>query len=62
MPGFMSIVMQLIRTTILTSKGNWSGAPFSYFFIIHPRKKNLNENDVEFELSIGHALVLFQFF
>ena len=25
-------------------------------------KKNLNQNDVEFDLSIGHALILFQFF
>ena len=33
------------------------GPPFPTFFIIHPRKKKLNQNDVEFDLSIGHALV-----
>ena len=37
-------------------------APFHIFFIIHPRKKNVNQNDVELDFSIGHALVLFQFF
>ena len=36
--------------------------PFGNFFITHPRKKNLNQNDVEFDFSIGHALVLFPFF
>ena len=38
------------------------GAPFSYFFIIHPRKKFLNQNDIEFDFSLGHALVLSPFF
>ena len=38
------------------------GPPFCKFFIIHPRKKNLNQNDVEFDLNIGHALVHFIFF
>ena len=32
------------------------GPPFHKIFIIHPTKKNLNQNDVEFDLSIGHAL------
>ena len=34
---------------------------FHKIFIIHSMKKNY-QNDVEFDLSIGHALVLFQFF
>ena len=38
------------------------GPPFHNFFIIHPRKKVLNQNDVEFHFSKGHALVLFCFF
>ena len=38
------------------------GPPFRKIFIIHPRKKNLNQNDVEFDFSTGHALVLFPFF
>ena len=36
-------------------------APFRNFFIIHPRKKHVNQNDVEFDFSIGHALVFFCF-
>ena len=31
-------------------------------FLFTLGKKYLNQNDVEFDLSIGHALVLFQFF
>ena len=38
------------------------GPKFPIFFIIHPRKKKSNQNDVEFDFSIGHALVVFQFF
>ena len=38
------------------------GLPFYKIFIVHPRKKKLNQNDVEFDLSIGHALVPFLFF
>ena len=38
-----------------------AGPPFHKFFIIQPRKNFLNQNDVEFDLSIGHALVLFPF-
>ena len=37
-------------------------ALFHKFFIILHRKKNLKQNDVEFDFSIGHALVLFPFF
>ena len=40
--------------------GMWP--PSCKFFIIHPRNKNLNPNDAEFDLSMGHALVLFLFF
>ena len=36
--------------------------PFPKIVIIHPRKKNWNQNDVEFDFSIGHALVFFSFF
>ena len=35
--------------------------PFLNFFIIDHRKK-INQNDVEFDLSIGHALPLFSDF
>ena len=38
------------------------GPIFLNVFIIHPRKKLLNQNDVEFDVNVGHALVLFQFF
>ena len=39
-----------------------AGPPFCKIFIIHPRKFFLNQNYVEFDLSIGHARVLFPFF
>ena len=61
MPGVMSIAMKSIRTTLLTLKETGVGPPFPKTFIIHPRKKK-NQNDVEFEFSIGHAFVLFDFF
>ena len=38
-----------------------AGPPVHNFFIIHPRIFFLNQN-VEFDLSIGHALVLFPIF
>ena len=38
------------------------GPAFINYFIIHPRKKYVNQNDVECYFSIGHALVLFPFF
>ena len=47
MPGVRSIAMKSIRTTIL-------------LFILG--KIVLNENYVEFDFSIGHALVLSPFF
>ena len=53
MPGVRSIAKE-IRVGHL-----W--APFRKFFIIHARKKKLNQNDLEFNFSIGHALVLFPF-
>ena len=34
---------------------------FRNFFIIHHRKKMLNQKDVEFDFNIGHALLLFPF-
>ena len=37
MPGVRSIAMKSIRTTMLNSS-------FRKFFIIRPRKKNLNKN------------------
>ena len=37
------------------------GATFSYIFLLFIRGINFrNQNDVEFDFSIGHALVLFQ--
>ena len=37
--------------------------PFLFnFFILYPRKKILNQNDVEFDFSIGDALVVFPLF
>ena len=38
------------------------GPDFQNIFIIHPRGNFLNKNDVEFDISIGQALVLFPFF
>ena len=38
------------------------GLPFRKNFIIHPSIFFLNQNDVEFYLIIGHALLLFPFF
>ena len=54
------IIAISVRTTLLTSKIN--GTLFSYFFIIHPIIFFLNHIDVEFDFSIGHALVLFCFY
>ena len=38
------------------------GPLFVKFLLFILGKKNLNQNDVEFDFSIGHALVLFPFF
>ena len=38
------------------------GPSFHKIFIIHLGKIVLDENNVEFDFSIGHALVLFPFF
>ena len=62
MPGVRSVAMKSIRTTILTSEKKQKRpleTPFPKMFIIHPRIFFLNKNDVEFDFSIGHALVLF---
>ena len=65
MPGVRSIAMKSIGTTILTSYRNRSRSPVAPFFLkflLFILGKNvLNLNDVEFDFSIGHALVLFQF-
>ena len=54
-----------VKTTILTSLKKLSGAPlvphFHNYFIIHPRKKILDQNDVQFDFSIGYVLVIFPF-
>ena len=58
----MSIDMKSIRTTILTSQRNRRGplgAPFRKIFIIYPMIFFLNQNDVEFDFSIGLALGIF---
>ena len=63
MPGIQSIAMISVRTTIVTLK-NVSGAPRSPCFIIFLLfilGIFLNQNDVEFDFWIGHALVLFIF-
>ena len=45
------------QSTILPMKSFvWVGPPNRNFFIIHPRKKNLNQHNVEFDLSICHVL------
>ena len=66
MPGVRSIAMKSIRTTILTLKRNRSGAPLGPGFVkkllFILGKIVLNQNDVEFDFSIGHAIVLFPFF
>ena len=48
--------MKSIRTTILTSK-----AIFVNFLLFILEIFFKNQNDVEFDLSIGHALVVFPF-
>ena len=66
MPVVRSIAMKSIRTTILTSYRNRREAPwvprFQKFLLFILQNFLLNQNDVEFDLNIGHALVLFQFF
>ena len=65
MPGVRSIAMKSIISTILTSKRKRSEAlwePLFVKFVLFILKKFLNENDGEFDLSIGHDLVLFPFF
>ena len=57
MSGGRSIDMKSVRAYSLRKKiggGLPGGAPFV--------KKFWNQNDVEFDFSIGHALVLFPFF
>ena len=65
MPGVRSIAMKSIRTTIVTSYRNRNGAPhgppFIIFLLFILGKIILNQNDVEFHLSVGHALLLFLF-
>ena len=36
--------------------------PICKYFNIHPRKKKLNENYVEFDFRMGTVLVIFSFF
>ena len=66
MPGVRSIAMKSIRTTILASERNGSGAPlgplYVKFLLFILGKIVLNENNVELDFSIGHAFVLFPFF
>ena len=52
--GFLYSLPKKIRSGPL-------GAPFCYFFIIQPQEKKVIKNDVEYDFSIGHALVLFVF-
>ena len=64
MPGVSTLAMISVRNTILSlSKKNWAGpanhrlvATFLLFII---GKNLLDQNDVEFDFSIGHALVIF---
>ena len=51
-----------VRTTTLTSQKNMSGARFSELLLLFIMGKYfVNQNDVEFDFSIGHAFVLFPF-
>ena len=52
-----------MKTTVITKKIEWGplGPPVRYFFIIHPMKKMLDENYVDFDFRIAHVLVFFQF-
>ena len=51
-----------VRTTILTSYKKLSGAPWPplvpTFLLFILGKKMLDQNDVEFDFRIGHALVI----
>ena len=55
--------MKTIRTTIVTYWSNRNWAPWDplniKFLLLILGKKFINQNDVEFDLSIGHAPVLF---
>ena len=65
MPGVRSIAMKSIRTTIQLyslRKEIGAGLPVCKIFLIHPWNFFLNQNGVEFYLSIGRALVFFLFF
>ena len=67
MPGARSIAIS-VRATILA----WShflkkckrgplGPPYFFFLLFIMGKKLINQNDIEFNFSIGHACVLFPF-
>ena len=62
MPGVTSIAMKSIRTTnthfIKTGVFPFCSL-FIKFLLFILEKKPLNQNDVEFDFSMGHALVLF---
>ena len=62
MPGVRSIAMKSIRTTRLISQRNGSRAPWGPLFVKNVLfilgKIFLNENDVVFDLSIGHPIDL----
>ena len=66
MPEVRSIAMKSLELLYSLCKEIGAGPlwpPFCKIFFIHSRKKIVsNQNDVEFDLSIGHALVLFPFF
>ena len=54
MPGVRSIAMKLIRTTILCKEIGEGPAPLLINFLLFILgKKLLNQNDVEFDVSIG---------
>ena len=65
MPGVGSIAMISVWTSILSSQKNGNGAPrrtpFIKFLLLILGKQFLNQNDVEFDFRLGHALILFAF-
>ena len=49
----------LYQLELLYSLSKKIGPHFRNFFVIHPRKNFLNQNDAEFDFSIGNDIVLF---
>ena len=67
MPGVRSIAVISVKTTVLSSKRNLSGAsrPLAPLFVTYLLfiigKTLLDQNDVEYDFRIGHVLEIFRF-